>query len=242
MSQDSRSTWHVLGQPLSRPSRRGLLRGGVGAAALLAALGEVSAQSAQAELSSYKRTFFSDAEWAFIVAVCARLIPSDGDGPGAIETHVPIFIDRQMSGDFGTGVNWFMEGPHNPAADPLLGFQSPLTPANIYHQGIAAVDAWCKQQHGKVFAALTPQMQDEVLTATSANKIGIEPAARDFFSLLLQNTKEGYFSDPQYGGNFKMAAWSYIGFPGARASFREWAERGNTRYPLGSVAISGERV
>jgi gluconate 2-dehydrogenase gamma chain len=155
---------------------------------------------------------------------------------------VPIFIDRQMSGDFGQGADWYMQGPHSPAASPLFGFQSPLTPAQIYRGGIAAVDDWCRAQKGKPFAELDAATQDEVLKTVEAGKAGLPPELRDFFSLLLQNTKEGYFSDPQYGGNHKMAAWVYIGFPGARGSFREWVEKDNVRYPLGPVSISGERA
>lgn len=64
---------------------------------------------------------------------------------------------------------------------------------------------------------------------------------REFWSLLLQNTKEGYFSDPQYGGNAGMQAWVYIGFPGARANFLEWVGR-NEEYRLGPVNIAGERA
>jgi gluconate 2-dehydrogenase gamma chain len=84
--------------------------------------------------------------------------------------------------------------------------------------------------------------QDEALRMIETGKIGLAPELRDFFALLLQNTKEGYFADPMYGGNHKMAAWVHIGFPGARGSFKEWAEKGNVRYPLGPVSISGARA
>ncbi len=73
-------------------------------------------------------------------------------------------------------------------------------------------------------------------------EVGLQPELRDFFTLLLQNTKEGYFADPMYGGNHGMQAWSYIGFPGARGSYKEWVERYNVRYPLGPVSIKGERA
>ncbi len=69
----------------------------------------------------------------------------------------------------------------------------------------------------------------------------MQPELRDFFTVLLQNTKEGYFADPMYGGNHGMQAPSYIGFPGARGSYKEWVERYNVRYPLGPVSIKGER-
>ena len=46
-----------------------------------------------------------------------------------------------------------------------------------------------------------------------------------FFSQLLANTKEGYIADPLYGGNRGMAAWKWIGFPGARADFTDWIDQ-----------------
>jgi gluconate 2-dehydrogenase gamma chain len=59
---------------------------------------------------------------------------------------------------------------------------------------------------------------------------------------LLANTKEGYFADPVHGGNHGMQSWKYIGFPGARASYAEWVDQHNKKYPLGPVSIKGERA
>jgi gluconate 2-dehydrogenase gamma chain len=68
---------------------------------------------------------------------------------------------------------------------------------------------------------------------------GAQAAA--FFALLLRNTREGYFADPQYGGNREMGAWKAIGFPGARADFTDWIDQQGKPYPYGPVAISGAR-
>lgn len=270
--------------PPSHTTRRRLLQ--TGAAGL--ALGQLGLPlhplAAEApSLDSYQPVFFSRPEWTFVLAATARLIPSDGDGPGALETQVPVFIDRQLAGDFGAAADWYMEGPFQPDADPKLGYQSPLTPAEIYRGAIATFDQWCRTTYGGAFAALKPDQQDEALatleknaaTPAGAHVAGgspgdsggaegvphpelapggppqggkelpvaiLAPDLRDFFSLLLQNTKEGYFSDPKYGGNAGMAAWVYIGFPGARAAYSEWATRWNEPYPLGPVSISGERA
>lgn len=209
-------------------------------------------------LADYKPEYFTAQEWAFVMAATARLIPSDGTGPGALETRVPVFIDRQLAGAYGIAADWYMEGPFDPAANPQLGFQSPLTPAEIYRQGIALFDGWCRQALGSPFAALAPERQDQALKLLEKNALAagkppagatpaeagplVPPELRDFFTLLLANTKEGYFADPKYGGNHAMQAWVYIGFPGARASYAEWATRQNVRYPLGPVSISGERA
>ncbi|MCP3415708.1 gluconate 2-dehydrogenase subunit 3 family protein [Bradyrhizobium brasilense] len=193
-------------------------------------------------LEQYQPRFFTTDEWAFILSATAQLIPSKGDGPGAIEARVPVFIDLQLAGDFGKGVDWYMQGPHDPNATPELGYQSPLCPADVYRAGIAKLNDWCRANRGRPFVELSPEEQDDVLTALDKHEIALASTLGvNFFDLLLQNTKEGYFADPMYGGNYKMAAWVYIGFPGARASFREWVGV-NKPYPLGPVSITGERA
>ncbi|HEX6118869.1 MAG TPA: gluconate 2-dehydrogenase subunit 3 family protein [Dongiaceae bacterium] len=235
------TTWYELLPPAARPNRRFVLKAAVGAGALLSVLGPAAAQTPQALLDGYEPVYFSKAEWAFVRAACARLIPSEGEGPGAIEAQVPVFIDKQMAGDFGSASDWCMIGPHDANADPRRGFQSPLTPAQIYRQGIASVDEWCQKHKGKLFAALDASAQDEALTELQAGNIPLTPELRNFFEFLLQNTKEGFFADPMYGGNYKMVGWKHIGFPGARANFLEWANDKGEAYPLGPVSISGER-
>ena len=225
------------------PVRRGFLKASVTGAAVAAFVpAAIARQQPQAEpLDKYQPAYLQAPEWAFIMAACARLIPSEGDGPGAIEARVPVFIDRQLAGDYGKATHWYMAGPHEPAGDPRNGFQSPLTPAEIYRKGIVAFQAWCQAQHGKAFEALDAATQDAALTALEKGDVTLEPELRDFFSMLSQNTREGYFADPLHGGNYRMLAWSYIGFPGARGSYTEWVSQHNKPYPLGPVSISGER-
>ncbi|TKW64981.1 MAG: gluconate 2-dehydrogenase subunit 3 family protein [Paracoccus denitrificans] len=234
-----------MSEPPGFPSRRSFLKASAATTVALTGLA-AHAQSQPAEpvpaLEDYQPEYFTAEEWAFIMAATARLIPSDGDGPGAIEARVPVFIDRQLAGDYGSADDWYMTGPHDASADPQRGWQTPLDPAQVYREGIAAFDAWCETQHGAIFAGLEPAVQDQALTALQEGDVPLQPEVRDLFSILLQNTKEGYFADPMYGGNHGMQAWVYIGFPGARGNFREWAGRHNTPYPLGPVSISGERA
>jgi len=223
-------------------TRRSFLAGTAAGAALSVMAFRARAQAAQeVPLAEYQPEYLGAAEYAFVMAATARVIPSDGDGPGALETRVPVFIDRQLAGDFGTAADLYMEGPFNPEADPTLGTQSPLTPAGIYREGIAAFDKWCLDTHGAGFTDLDADTQDASLTSLSDDEVPLDPTLREFWALLLQNTKEGYFSDPQYGGNAGMEAWVYIGFPGARANFYEWIGR-DEPYPLGPVDIAGERA
>jgi len=50
---------------------------------------------------AHRYYFFTPGEAAFVEAASERMIPADELGPGAIEAGVPIFIDRQLAGDFG---------------------------------------------------------------------------------------------------------------------------------------------
>lgn len=226
------------------PSRRGFLKASALSLTLASVAGTARAQEKDTTvpLDQYKPEFLQPAEWAFVMAATARLIPSDGDGPGAIEARVPVFIDRQLASGYGQADIWYMAGPHDPSASPDRGWQTPLSPAELYRQGISAVDGWCQAQHGTIFAHLSTERQDEVLTGLQKGDIVLAPELSIFFTTLLANTKEGYFSDPMHGGNHGMQAWVYIGFPGARAAFREWPTRHNIKYPLGPVSISGERA
>ncbi|PLR30173.1 gluconate 2-dehydrogenase [Chimaeribacter coloradensis] len=190
----------------------------------------------------YTPTFFTAEEFAFIKAAVARLIPADDRGPGALEAGAPEYIDRQMSTPYATGSNWYMQGPFNPDADPALGYQLPLVPRDVYRLGLADADAFAKKQHGKVFAELNADQQDAMLSQMEAGKADFpQVPSKTFFAMLLQNTREGFFSDPMHGGNQNMVGWKLIGFPGARADFMDWVERGE-RYPFPPVSLRGERA
>ena len=183
-----------------------------------------------------------DREWAFINAAVARLIPADELGPGAKEAGVPEFIDRQLNTPYATGSIWYMQGPFNPDVPKEMGYQLPLVPKQIYNLGIADAEAWCQDQYHKTFAELSSEQQDEALGLWESGKAEFKqlPASL-FFTYLLQNTREGFFSDPIHGGNKGMVGWTLINFPGARADFMDWVERGE-RYPFPPVSINGERA
>ncbi|MDU0918674.1 gluconate 2-dehydrogenase subunit 3 family protein [Raoultella ornithinolytica] len=198
--------------------------------------------SASATTGDWKPQFFNEREWAFINAAVARLIPADELGPGAREAGVPEFIDRQMNTPYATGSIWYMQGPFNPDVPKEMGYQLPLVPKQIYNLGIADADEWCLGQYHQPFAGLTPEQQDAALSQFEAGSAAFKQLPSSlFFSYLLQNTREGFFSDPIHGGNKGMVGWTLINFPGARADFMDWVERGE-RYPLPPVSINGERA
>jgi len=190
----------------------------------------------------YAPRFFTPEEWLFLHAACARLIPRDENGPGAVELGVPEFIDREMEGAFGHAANWYMQGPHA-SAPPEFGYQSPLTPRAVYRAGIAALDAHCRSSFGnRSFSELPATVQDSLLSDLEKGLLDFDAVSgASFFGFLLQNTKEGYLADPIHGGNKDMASWKMIGFPGARADYLDWVDQHGARYPLGPVSIAGNK-
>jgi gluconate 2-dehydrogenase gamma chain len=185
-------------------------------------------------------TFFTPDEVAFISAAVARLIPADDIGPGAGELGVPIFLDRQLAGEYGRAERWYMLGPWR-AGSENQGYQSRLTPAQLYRAGIKAVDDHVRRQNqGRTFAQLSDADQDRLLQELEAGQVSLPGVnGKTFFDVLLQNTIEGFFSDPIYGGNRDMAAWRMIGFPGARYDYRDFVGKHGERFPLPPVGLQG---
>ena len=198
------------------------------------------ATSEAAASMRYSPAFFHVEEWAFLGAAVARLIPSDDLGPGAIEAGVPEFIDRQMDAVFGYAAIWYMQGPFTPSK-PEFGYQAALAPRDVYRAGIAAMNSYCKTTfNGKTFAELDAANQDATLNLAEVGTLAFDDtSSKTFFGFLLQNTKEGYLSDPIHGGNKNAASWAMIGFPGARADFADWVGRPGEKYPLPPVSING---
>ncbi|WP_213880864.1 gluconate 2-dehydrogenase subunit 3 family protein [Pseudomonas sp. dw_358] len=191
---------------------------------------------------NYHPTWFTAEEWAFVQAAVARLIPADDLGPGALEAGAAEYIDRQMNTPYATGAQWYMQGPFATDAKPEMGYQLQLSVQQIYRLGIAALNAQCIAQSGKVFADQDIATRDHILGELEAGKRHLDSVPDNaFFSLLLQNTKEGFFCDPIHGGNKNMVGWTQIGFPGARADFMDWVER-DEAYPFPAVSIRGERA
>ena len=132
------------------------------------------------------------AEADTLQAICARLIPSDENGPGAAEARAAHYIDRALTG-------------------PLRASR------DAYAAGLAAIDVYAQASKGAAFARLAPRDQDAVLTDMETNAAtGFMPDAATFFNLVRTHTIQGTFCDPYYGGNANFAGWDLIGYPGLR--------------------------
>jgi gluconate 2-dehydrogenase gamma chain len=235
-----------------RLSRRRLLTAGaaitaVPVAAAAAALGgadvpfkegQANAPAVLANASGW--AWFTDTEAAFVTAAVARLIPADELGPGAVEAGVPTFIDRQLAGPYGRGERWYMQGPWSPGL-PTQGYQTRLTPAGMYRAAIQATDAAVvRESRGASFARLAPADQDAFLQRMEKGEVALAGAdAKGFFAQLLQNTLEGFWSDPIYGGNRDLVGWKLIGFPGARYDHSSFVAQHGEKYPLPPVGLKG---
>lgn len=190
----------------------------------------------------YAPQFFNAAEWAFVVAACDRLIPSDEVGPGAVESGVPEFLDRHMQTPYAAGDIWYMQGPFLEAPSEF-GYQGKLALRDILRVGIGAFDAHCRTQfQGKTFAQLDAAQQETLLKAAEGGKLELDGiSSKLFFSNLLGEVKNGYFADPKYGANKDMGAWKMIGYPGMRADYLDWIGVRDKAYPLPPVDLAGRR-
>jgi len=232
---------------MNKLTRRDMLRSGAaaGSAVIASWLATPHAQAATGSLlpppvTSGQFSYFTEAEIVFLDAVVARLIPADELGPGAKEAKVPFFIDQQMAGAFGRGETWYMQGPWKQGT-PQQGYQLKLTPAQLYRVGIRDTDDHCRRSLGnKTFAELTAADQDKLLTGLEKGDIELAGApAKEFFDMLWQNTNEGYFADPMYGGNRNFAGWKLVGFPGPRYNYVSEIEQYGKPYTEPFVGLTG---
>ena len=199
-------------------NRRDLLFGATPAATAMI-LGASATESTMAEASppvtNYTPTFFNPVEWSFINAAVGRLIPSDGPGPGGLETGVPEFIDRQMELPYGHGAYFYLQGPFQRDAPATLGYQLRYTPRELYRSGIAASNDACRTAAGKVFADLTLEQQTAIVDDILKDGTDAHKKAKGFFGTFRDRVTGGYYSTPEgwkaigYVGNTPMAE-----FPG----------------------------
>jgi gluconate 2-dehydrogenase gamma chain len=158
--------------------------------------GGATTPGAQHPSGSEHGAFFNHADAATIAAFTERIMPSAPGKPGARDADVLNYIDLALAGAYAE----------------LQDF---------YRRGLASLDAYCRGAYKESFVHLTPERQDEVLTALEEGKATgfAYPTSREFFNILRTHTMEGMFADPLYGGNKDFTGWRLVGFPGAQAVF-----------------------
>ena len=182
--------------------------------------GAAATPGAQHPSGSEHGAFFNHADAATIAAFTERIMPSAPGKPGARDADVLNYIDLALSGAYAE----------------LQDF---------YRRGIASLDAHCRSTYKESFVHLTPERQDEVISALEEGKAtGFTwPTAKEFFSILRTHTMEGMFADPLYGGNKDFAGWRLVGFPGAQTIFTPTdlqSKQEFTRAPIVGLQITAK--
>lgn len=172
--------------------------------------------------------FFDDHQRATVEAAMARIIPTD-DAPGAREADAITFLDSYLS-----GLDRIFAKPDGSGFETLTGRRAEAWQRrldrirSVYVAGVAELDARSRSTHGAAFVELGPEQQDGILrqidpdAVTAADAGGEAPPLQqtkaefdlDFFPLLCLHTRQGFYSDPIYGGNRGRVGWETIGFPG----------------------------
>jgi gluconate 2-dehydrogenase gamma chain len=132
------------------------------------------------------------AEAATLEAICARLIPTDKNGPGAREARAAHYIDRALGGALKES-------------------------REAYRAGFEAFDRYCRSSRGAPFVDLSTRDQDSVLMdVESGSATGFVGSSGLFFNMVRTHTLQGTFGDPYYGGNANFVGWDLISYPGIR--------------------------
>ncbi len=172
--------------------------------------------------------FFDDHQRTTVEAAMARIIPTD-DTPGAREADTITFLDAYLA-----GLGRIYAKPDGSGFEELTGRRAEAWQRRleriraVYVAGIADLDARSRAAGGTDFARLDPDRQDAILRQVepdlpaAGDATGEAPSLQqtqaefdlDFFPLLCLHTRQGYYSDPIYGGNRARVGWDTIGFPG----------------------------
>jgi gluconate 2-dehydrogenase gamma chain len=193
----------------SRFTRREMLR----RSAALGAGAAVPATGLAHAAANAPSVTLTAAEAATLEALVARLIPGDSNGPGALQAGAARYIDGALGS--------------------ALAAQRPA-----YAAGLAALEAHARARAASSFAALSPEVQDELIGELEQNRApGFTPSSSAFFDLVLGHTLEGTFGDPHYGGNQGFVGWELIGYPGLRLAVTAEQQRMNVELePIRSSA------
>ena len=170
------------------------------------ALAEAPMEQAKADLSEAEAyEHFTADEAELLEAMADQLIPSDDEGPGALEARAVRYIDRALGGAL---------------ADSL----------DAYRSGLAAFDRYCRSSRDGSFMDLsdidrTSALIDIETGAVTGAVAGFVGSSSVFFEMVRSHVIQGTFSDPFYGGNANFVGWDLINYPGVRTAVTESDQR-----------------
>lgn len=197
--------------------------------------------------------FFDPHQRATIEAAMARIIPTD-DRPGAREAGTIDFVDRYLSSTDCVYAKPDGSGFEKLAGKRAEAWQQRLDIVRQkYVEGIQDLDRRSQARFNVRFLDLTEAHQDQILTeierpaqwtehnlelaqVTAGYGAPVEPALQQtsaeidvpFFVLLALHTRQGFYSDPIYGGNRNQVGWKLIGFEGPESLAETHAGRFTT--------------
>ena len=156
-----------------------------------------------AEVEAYEHFTADEAE--LLEAIADHIIPSDDEGPGALEARAVRYIDRALGGAL---------------ADSL----------DAYRSGLAAFDQYCRSSRDGSFMNLSDIERTSVLIdietgAATGTVVGFVGSSVVFFEMIRSHVIQGTFSDPFYGGNANFVGWDLINYPGVRTAVTENDQR-----------------
>jgi gluconate 2-dehydrogenase gamma chain len=180
---------------------------------------------------SNEKLFFTDHEWDTIEAAAARIMPTDHD-PGAREARVIVFIDRYLS-----GIDYLYAAADGNGFLQLEGKDAHAARARnadmqrLYREGVRELDQKARELRATSFKEASEKIQDEVLEQTSGTTRpapvsltsmetyfsrlqGNTDEGKSFFDTLCLHVRQGFYSDPVYGGNKGQMGWKTVGFVG----------------------------
>lgn len=125
-------------------------------------------------------------------AICALIIPTDANGPGAREARAAHYIDRALGGALKES-------------------------RETYRAGLAAFERYTQSSRRAPFLELSERDQISVLIDVETGAAtGFTGSSAQFFAMVRTHTLQGTFGDPYYGGNANFVGWDLIGYPGIR--------------------------
>lgn len=126
-----------------------------------------------------------------LAAVCDQIIPPDQD-PGAAWAGVVNYIDRQLCG-------------------PFKHLQ------NAYRDGLVGVNQSSRALYGARFVDLSSANQVAFLKEMEVDKVRgdmwKQSGPREFFSMVVNHTMQGFYGDPRHCGNRDAVSWKMLGLP-----------------------------
>jgi hypothetical protein len=125
---------------------------------------------------------------ATLRAAADRIVPPD-DWCGAAEAGAAEFILRLLGADLSAE-------------------------QGSYLAGLDGIEDESQASYSRSFADLAPGEQDAILTAMEENRVKATwvVSPQNFFRRLVENVLEGFYANPENGGNRDSISWKMIGY------------------------------